>query len=347
MDLNWTQVLPLLVGAGLDLVFGDPVYHWHPIRVIGRFITRTEIFLRSWWGGGRWSGVFLVGFSCFYALAIWILGRKILELLSLSGWVWIWESYLVFSLLAYKDLVQSAFRIEKACTQKSDIPSNATQSEHAGKVHLYTSNSDLHLNEAREAARCLAGRDLDQLDAAGLRRIGLESLAESFVDGILSPLFYLAIFGIPGLIIFKTISTLDSMVGYKTERYLHFGWFAARADDLLNYIPARLSYLLLAFCAWILPGYSVKKSLSVGWKQHALVPGPNSGWSEASAAGALSLRLVGPIYKDGKLLTQIWLGNSTDPEGGREGDIRRMVLLISLASGFAFLVTFALLLQNF
>ena len=128
--------------------------------------------------------------------------------------------------------------------------------------------------------------------------------------------------------LFKVISTMDSMVGYRTPRYAAFGWCGARLDDLFNLIPARLTYLLMAVVAFHLPGYSGRKALSVGWRQHALVPGPDSGWSEAAAAGAVQRRLVGPVRQDGELVTEVWIGDEGGPEGGRAGDMGRMCLFV-------------------
>ena len=121
---------------------------------------------------------------------------------------------------------------------------------------------------------------------------------------------------------------MDSMVGYRTPRYAQFGWCGARLDDLFNLLPARLTWLLMAGVAFLLPGFSGRKALLAGWRQHALVPGPNSGWSEAAAAGAVQRRLVGPVWQDGKLVTEIWIGDEGDLEGGQAGDLRRMCVLV-------------------
>ncbi len=174
----------------------------------------------------------------------------------------------------------------------------------------------------------------------------MESLSENAVDGFVSPLFWYALFGLPGIVLFKVISTMDSMVGYRTPRYAYFGWCGARLDDLFNLVPARLTYFLMTGVAFLLPGYSGRKALSVGWRQHALVPGPNSGWSEATAAGAVQRRLIGPIMQDGKLVTELWIGDEYDPEGGQPNDLHRMCVLVvatcSLATVLAVLTAIVL-----
>jgi adenosylcobinamide-phosphate synthase len=166
------------------------------------------------------------------------------------------------------------------------------------------------------------------MDADACSRAAIESLSENLTDGFLSPIFWYTLAGLPGLVVFKIVSTMDSMVGYKTQRYLRFGWCGARTDDVMNWIPARLSWLLISATAVLLPGDSARKSLAVGWRQHAIVPGPNSGWSEAATAGAIQRRLVGPIWLQGKLVTEVWLGDSNDPPAGA-GDFQRAAVLVT------------------
>ena len=221
----------------------------------------------------------------------------------LAGFHWFlgfaWHVFLAFSFIALKDLVL-----------------------HSNRISTAVESGDLKM--ARHHCSMLMGRDVSRLDGKGCNRAGIESVSESLVDGVLSPLFWLFFTGIYGMLIFKIISTMDSMVGYKNEKYLHFGWFGARSDDLFNYIPARLSWILIGLTAWLLPGFSAPKALSVGLKYHSHVPGPNAGWSEAACAGALGVRIVGPIYREGKLVTDLWIGAETDPEAGSTKDVVRM-----------------------
>ena len=148
----------------------------------------------------------------------------------------------------------------------------------------------------------------------------------------MSPLFWYALAGPPGLVAFKVFSTLDSMVGNRSERYLRFGWFSARTDDALNWIPARLTWLLTALAALAVPRAAPLPALAVGWRQHAVVPGPNSGWSEAAMAGALRRRLVGPIAQGGVRVTDVWLGDPGSPPAGEEaGDVPRAMALAAVA----------------
>jgi adenosylcobinamide-phosphate synthase len=167
------------------------------------------------------------------------------------------------------------------------------------------------------------------MDGEACRRAAIESLSENLVDGFVSPIFWYVLLGAPGIVLFKVASTMDSMVGYKTPRYLKFGWCGARLDDLLNLLPARLTWLLIALVAALVPGGSGRKALAVGWRQHAIVPGPNAGWSEAAAAGAIRRKLIGPIWAKGRLVTEVWLGDPDDPPAGSAADYRRAAAVVT------------------
>jgi adenosylcobinamide-phosphate synthase len=149
------------------------------------------------------------------------------------------------------------------------------------------------LAEARAAVSMIVGRDPEQLDEAGVSRAAIESCAESFSDGVVAPVFWLALLGLPGLIAYKAINTADSMIGHRTARHECFGWAAARLDDLVNLIPARLSGLLLAVVAPIANG-AVGTALNVMRRDAPKHRSPNAGWPESATAGALGLALAGP-----------------------------------------------------
>lgn len=301
MDLTVLAPDPvlLLCAVVLDGILGDPVYRGHPVRLMGHTLTGVERALRRIGMDGYAGGCLL-----FLVLSVvWVGAVAALALLlnglhpALNG---VYQVFVIYSMVALRDLCRHGMAIERA----GDLVG------------------------ARRAVSMLVGRDTSAMDAAACRRAGMESLSENAVDGFIAPLFWYALLGLPGIVLYKVISTMDSMVGYRTPRYAYFGWCGARLDDLFNLIPARLTWLLMAGVAFLLPGYSGRKALSVGWRQHALVPGPNSGWSEAAAAGAVQRRLVGPVRQDGKLVTEIWIGGEDDPEGGQAGDLRRMCALV-------------------
>jgi adenosylcobinamide-phosphate synthase len=293
--------LALVLGVLLDLAIGDPQARWHPVRLIGRTITRLEALLRHLGADGYGGGVAL---SVLVA-AIWV-PLVAAALLAAKAWsplaAWALHIFIVYSLLALGDLLRHVWRIEAALV-RDDLPA------------------------ARAAVSWLVGRDTDRMDAAACRRAGVESLSENLTDGFTSAVFWYALGGIPGLVLFKVASTLDSMVGYKTPEYLRFGWAGARLDDVMNYVPARLTWLLVAATAVVVPRCSGAKALAIGRRQHAILPGPNSGWSEAATAGALERRLVGPIWTAGALVTDAWIGEASDPPLASHGDVTRAMVL--------------------
>jgi adenosylcobinamide-phosphate synthase len=305
----------LLLAVALDLALGDPVYRWHPVRIIGSLLTAIETRLRRHGWDGYGGGIVL-----FLVLALVSIAACVLTL-ALAGRISSWAAWavhvaLLYSLLALGDLVRHVSRIERALA--------------AGD-----------LIAARAAAALLVGRDTAMLDPAACRRAGIESLSESLTDGFVSPVFWYAMAGLPGVILFKVVSTMDSMVGYKTPQYARFGWCGARLDDVMNYVPARLTWLLIAVAAVVVPGCSAARAFTVGWRQHATLPGPNAGWSEAATAGAIARRLVGPIYRNGQLVTDTWIGESSDPPAATTGDIRRSITLTTTAEMLAVVLAIA------
>lgn len=290
----------LAAGVLLDLLLGDPQYAAHPVRLIGWTLSRFEVVLRKLGLDGYAGGILL-----FFALsALWVGCVSILLKSLPQTAATLMHVFLLYALLALRDLLRHGWNVEMAA-RRGDLPA------------------------ARQAISKLVGRDTSMMDLAACRRAAIESLSENLTDGFLSPIFWYTLAGIPGLVLFKVVSTMDSMVGYKTPKYLRFGWCGARTDDFMNWIPARLTWLFITALAFVLPGYSGKKSLRVGWTQHAIVPGPNSGWSEASIAGAIQRKLVGPIWAGGQMITEVWLGEASDPAAGeREADFRRAAILV-------------------
>jgi adenosylcobinamide-phosphate synthase len=293
----------LLAGAVvLDLLVGDPVYRAHPIRLMGNTLTGFENCLRKLGADGYGGGIAL-----FLLLSIVWVGGSGAVLFGLQKWnkpaAFIFHLFLVYSCLALHDLLRHSWAVESAA-RRGD------------------------LEGARKAISQLVGRDTDRMDIAACRRAAIESLSENLTDGFVSPLAWYVALGLPGIVLFKVVSTMDSMVGYKTPRYLKFGCCGARLDDLMNFLPARLTWLLLSLLALVLPGCSARKAFVVGWRQHAVLPGPNSGWSEAATAGGIQRRLIGPIWANGALVTDTWIGDSSDPPAGEDSDVPRAQLLV-------------------
>jgi adenosylcobinamide-phosphate synthase len=298
----------LLAAVAADLTIGDPVYPLHPIRIIGRLLAGMEIALRragaDGYGGGILLFVALAAVSLTGVFAVVLAATK-----AGSPWGWLAQVFFVYSFLALGDLLRHVWRVEQALT--------------AGD-----------LGSARIRIAALVGRDVDRMDAAACRRAAIESLSENLTDGFTSPLVWYAVAGLGGLVLFKVVSTMDSMVGYKTPRYLRFGWCGARLDDGMNYVPARLTWLLIAAVAAVLPSCSGRKAFRIGLRQHAILLGPNSGWSEAATAGGIERRLVGPIWMHGALVTDIWVGDPADPPVQSRADVLRGMTLTT-TSGLA------------
>jgi adenosylcobinamide-phosphate synthase len=150
------------------------------------------------------------------------------------------------------------------------------------------------IEEARTAVSHIVGRDTAELDESGIAKAAIESLAESSSDAIVAPLFWMIIFGLPGIAVYKAINTADSMVGHRDERYLRFGWASARLDDLVNWIPARLTALLVAGAAFFLRGADAERAWTTAMRDANKHDSPNAGWPEAAFAGALGIALGGP-----------------------------------------------------
>ena len=299
----------LLAAAALDAALGDPVYRWHPVRLLGASLTWCERRLRAVGADGRGGGCLLFGIlaTCWAGgVSLALPGAQRLHPAAGGGA----HLFILYSLLAFGDLLAHGRAVDRAAAA-GDLPG------------------------ARRALGRLVGRDVDALDGAACRRATIESLAESLTDGVVSPIAWYALLGVPGLVLCKVVSTMDSMVGYRTPRYLRFGWCGARLDDLLQAVPARATWLLIALAAAVLPGCSGRQALAAGWREHGVLPGPNAGWREAAMAGALARRLVGPIRLQGRLVTEAWLGDPAAPPAGTAADYRRAQAIVRAATALA------------
>jgi adenosylcobinamide-phosphate synthase len=187
------------------------------------------------------------------------------------------------------------------------------------------------LEAGRDAVAMIVGRDTKELDQSAVCRAAIESLAESFCDGIAAPLFWLALLGLPGGIAYKAINTADSMIGHKTERYIDFGWAAARTDDVMNWPAARLAALWIAAGALFVRGASARQALVITWRDARKHDSPNAGWSEAAMAGALGVRLMGPRTYGGELVHGEWMGKGRIASSA--DDIRTALRIYRAACG--------------
>ena len=275
MDNFYLIILPLLIGFALDCVFGDPRWLPHPIRLFGLMIAQLDhAFNRGSirkLKGALVAGL-LVGFT-------WLIFHLLFTQLEFYPRFYIiWASIGVFYGLANRSLIYESWLVMQALQSEG-------------------------VEAGRKQLSFIVGRDTSQLDEQQIRTAVLETMAENLSDGVIAPLFYYAIGGIPALFAFKMASTLDSMIAYKDARYKNFGWFAARLDDLLNLIPARLTALLMVVVSLSWSG--VQHIFRYG-HQHA---SPNAGYPEAALAGILKCRFGGPNVYHGKLVDKPNIGD--------------------------------------
>lgn len=269
----------------LDLALGDPRWFPHPVRLFGRAIQGLEKILRRPSRRPAWekmAGLLLavglpgsVGLMSYLLLAVWLEAYPLLQALV--------TILLAYTTLATRSLHQEAARVVSALE--------------AGRV-----------SEARKWLSWIVGRDTENLDREGILRGTLETVAENLSDGVIAPLFYLMIGGVPLALAFKAASTLDSMVGYKNDRYRNFGWASARLDDLWNYIPARLTAWLIVGLAWT-RGWDWRTARRTWLRDGRKYPSPNAGLPQAALAGALRIRLGGPVSYGGVRKEKPFLGD--------------------------------------
>lgn len=192
------------------------------------------------------------------------------------------------------------------------------------------------LAAGREAVSHIVGRDPETLDEAGVARAAIESLAESTSDGVIAPLVWFLVGGLPGLVLYKATNTADSMIGHKTPRHLQFGWASARFDDLVNLVPARLTAALIAGAALLTPGASARDALRIARRDAKKHDSPNAGWPEAAIAGALNLSLGGPRAYEGELIDLPRFGEGRTELGPEDIEqalrVYRMALNIALGA---------------
>ena len=284
-------ILPLLLGWLLDLRLGDPAWLPHPVVGFGKMIAFGEKRLNK--GNhrklkGAMMSVFLI--ALVFA-AVWFI-RRILCLLPSSpplappeggrglGVSILFDAVVVFYCLAGTTLIREVRQVFHAV--------------------------DRSLDEGRRQVARIVGRDTSELSAQEVRTAALETLAENLSDGVIAPLFWLAVLGVPGMVAYKMVNTLDSMIGYKTERYKDFGCWAARIDDVANYIPARLTALLMI----VGEASPTTSLLSFVWRNGRRHASPNSGYPEAALAGILGCRFGGPHYYFGVLFDKPYIGEN-------------------------------------
>ncbi len=302
----------LAAGFILDALLGDPVWLYHPVCAIGDFISFMQKRLRAKGGNLRKRAPVLTLSTVILTMLV---AFVILWVLSLLGKVWLFIGMALMDWLgiAARSMVKEALGVRDALGRG--------------------------IEDARKQVSRIVGRDTQNLDAQEIIKAAVETTAENTTDGVISPMLYALIGGPVLLWGFKAASTLDSMVGYLDEKYRDIGWFSAKLDDVLNWIPARLTALLMV-CAAYLSGLDGKAAWRVVRRDHANHLSPNCAWSEAAAAGALGIQLGGAHEYFGKTVYKPTIGDDTRP--ARESDIGKTCLILYIASGM-FMILAALM----
>lgn len=305
-----TVVYAALCGFVIDLLLGDPAWMPHPVVFMGRCISALEKLLRRAFpktpkgelaGGVILAAVLPLGTLVFTGLCVWGLGLVHPALGFALQVLWCWQA------LAAKGLRQESENVRRALDTGT-------------------------LDDARKAVSRIVGRDTAALSREGVIRAAVETVAENFSDGVVAPLFWMLIGGAPLALAYKAVNTMDSMVGYKNDRYLYFGRAAAKLDDAANWLPSRLAALLLVAAA-PLTGQNAKRAFAIWRRDRRKHASPNSAQTESAMAGALGVRLAGPASYFGKVHQKPWIGEDTRPI--EPEDITRAGRMLYAGSGLA------------
>ncbi len=275
--LKW-HLLSIIIGFVLDLCFGDPVYRWHPVRMIGSMISQLESHLYKM-KNRLVAGTLLWIFSTSIPVLLWAFLALLLPPVPLL----VLSTLLYYTLFSFRDLVVHFDRV-KIAVEKGD------------------------LTEARRSVSMIVGRETENLTLSQCATAAIESLSENSSDGGVSPLFWALVGGVPGLLLFKVSSTLDSMVGYRNEKYEQFGKVSAKIDDVLNFVPARLTAIL-----FLVVGKCGRSQLKTFMENRNHHDSPNAGQVESAMAVATNCKMGGGAYYHGK-----WVDKHTiNPDGDK------------------------------
>lgn len=280
------SLVALVMGYILDLIFGDPYWMPHPVRFIGNLISILEKVIRRFmpktkrgeYIGGIILTVMVVSISMVIPLVIILMAKSINTYLALTV-----ETFMCYQILATKSLKVESMKVYDELA-KNDLPS------------------------ARKAVSMIVGRDTKDLTFSGVAKAAVETVAENTSDGIIAPMIFIAIGGAPMGFFYKAINTMDSMVGYKNERYINFGRFAAKLDDVVNYLPARISAYQMILSSFFLR-YDYKNAFKIYKRDRYNHASPNSAQTESVCAGALDVQLAGNAYYFGKLYEKPTIGD--------------------------------------
>lgn len=289
MDIILYASIPL-VALIIDAIYGDPRSDYHPVVLIGKMISAYESFLYPKKKDSHAFLLFRGGITVFLVLA------TVGCITALLSWLAYQAGMFLFAVVSAIILY---FTISPRALTRDGM-------------EIYELLSIGDMVSARKRLSWIVGRDTDTLDEYDIARATVETIAENTTDGIISPLFYFLLFGPIGAMVYRAGNTMDSMLGYKNDRYLFFGRIAARLDDGLNYIPARITFLLFVAAAFVLR-LDYKNAWRIGLRDAPKHPSPNGGYAEATVAGAMHVRLGGYNYYQGKREFREYMGDVERP----------------------------------
>lgn len=307
------SIYACIIGFILDMIFGDPHWLYHPIRLIGKLITNTEKMVRSCFpktkSGERMGGIVL-------AIIVMVVSTCIpLMIVVICYKIHVYLGVVIESIFCYQLLATKSLKVES--------------------MKVYKALKDGDIEKARYAVSMIVGRDTKSLDAVGITKAAVETVAENTSDGSIAPLIAIIIGGAPLGFLYKSINTMDSMIGYKNDKYINLGRFAAKLDDIVNYIPARFSAYMMILSAYIL-GMDGKNAYRIYKRDRYKHASPNSAHTESVCAGALRIRLAGDAYYFGKLHKKEYIGDAlreTEVE-----DIKRANRLLYMCAVLSFVL---------
>jgi adenosylcobinamide-phosphate synthase len=305
---RFDPLLLLLAALALDAVIGDPAAIFrrmpHPVALLGTLIDRLEQRLNRQDLSDRDRRIYGIATVVVVVCIAAGVGALVDRLAARWALGAVGEVAVLTVLLAQRSLYDHVAAVATALDREG-------------------------LAGGREAIRHIVGRDTASLDEDGVGRAAIESLAENFSDGVVAPVLWFLVLGLPGICAYKAVNTLDSMIGHRSPRYRAFGWAAARLDDVANLAPARLAGLLIAVAAALMPRASGRDALVIMLRDARKHRSPNAGWPEGAMAGALDLSLAGPRRYGGELVEDNWVGEGSEDAGA--GDIRRALGLFTVA----------------
>ena len=318
--------IPLICGAVLDMIFGEPKHMKHPVVMIGSLIS----FLEKKYNTApescnmdhghdqahgikkkkRRGGVITVVTVCVSVILISVVIPAAAFTAGFSAGSYMSRAGIIPWLIC--GMLAELFCGRLLCLTAMSVMCwlmLAAKSLRQESMKVYEALERGDVEGARYSVSMIVGRDTSVLDRDGIIKAAVETVAENTSDGVTAPVFWMAVFGIPGLYFYKAVNTMDSMIGYKNERYMDFGRCAARLDDVLNYIPSRLTALLMIAASWIMPGYDGRGAWRIWKRDRRKHASPNSAQTESACAGALGLELAGPAVYFGVIHDKPFIGD--------------------------------------